>query len=410
MHEPTATRKDTMFCQFSSMNLAPEYLVENGRRAESIMKKRLVLLVCISILLLGVSAAYAADTIKFLVVGPMTGDSAAQGLQMKYGAQIAIDEINAKGGVNGKKMVFDVADDVGTPNQATLIAQKYSLDKNILFVLGHNNSSCSIAALPIWQKAGLPLISPSNTNPTITRLGYDNYFRVVVNDDIMTSKLAELCVKTMGMKKPAVIWENSDYGKGMRDVALKAFPAMGVKVVANDPFISGIDRDYSATITKYKGLGVDGVLFLGDYTGAGLFAKQSRNLAFNAKLAGSSSVAHPKLIEIGGKAATEGFFITTSFDPEDTRPKQAAFINNFLKVTKERPGEWGSHAYDIVYLVKAAYENGGTDRASLIKALHDLKGFEGVTGKLDFDKYGDVPDKAAFVVTVKDGKFAPYYQ
>lgn len=373
------------------------------------MKKIIALLGCVLMLLLGVSVCHAADTIKFLVVGPMTGDSAAQGLQMKNAAQIAVDEINAKGGVNGRKMIFEVADDVGTPNQATIIAQKYSLDKNILFVLGHNNSSCSIAALPIWQKAGLAVISPSNTSPTITRLGYENYFRVVANDDIMTKQLAALSIKTLDMKKPAVIWENSDYGKGMRDVALKTIPELGVKIVANDPFISGVDRDYSAIITKYKGLGVDGVLFLGDYTGGGLFAKQSRNLGFGAQLAGSSSCSHQKLIDIGGKA-TEDFYVTAPFDPFDTRPKQAAFIDNFLKATKERPGEWGAHAYDIVYMVKAAYEKGGTDRASLIKELHELKGFEGVTGKLEFDKFGDVPDKETVVIVVKDGKFVRYDQ
>lgn len=371
--------------------------------------KRLALLSFVMVFLMGASASYGAETIKFLVVGPMTGDSAAQGLQMRNAAKIAVDEINAAGGINGKKMAFAVADDVGTPNQATLIAQKYSLDKNILFVLGHNNSSCSIASLPIWEKAGIPVISPSNTSPTITQLGHKNYFRVIANDDIMAKQLAEISIKSLGMKRPAIIWENSDYGKGMRDVAMKAVPALGVKVVADDSFISGVDRDYSAIITKYKGLNVDGVIFLGDYTGGSLFAKQARNLGLNAQLSGSSSCSHQKLIEIGGKA-TENFYVMAPFDPFDTRPKQAAFIENFVKQTKERPGEWGSHAYDIVYLVKAAYETGGTDRAKLTKALHDLEGFEGVTGKLQFNEFGDVTDKDAVVIVVKDGKFERYVQ
>jgi len=372
------------------------------------MKKKLGLLsIFIIVFLMSASSCYAAETIKFLVVGPMTGDSAVQGLQMKSGAQIAVNEINSKGGIDGKKLVFDVADDVGTPNQAVMIAQKYSLDKDLLFVLGHNNSSCSIAALPIWEKVGLPVISPSNTAANITRLGHKNYFRIIANDDIMTKKLVELAVKVLGMKRPALIWENSDYGKGMRDIALKTIPELGVKVIANDSFISGVDRDYSAIITKYKGLNVDGVLILGDYTAGGLFAKQARNLGFNAKLVGSSSCSHVKLIEIGGKA-TENFYVTAPFDPFDKRPKQAAFIENFLKFTKERPGEWGAHAYDIVYLVKDAYKNGGKDRVSLIKALHDLKEFKGVTGDFRFDKYGDVPNKKITVIVVKNGKFVNY--
>lgn len=371
--------------------------------------KRLVLLLGFVLVFSIATSCLAADTIKFLVVGPMTGDSAAQGQQMRSGAKIAIEEINAAGGVNGKKMEFEVADDVGTPNQATLIAQKYSLDKNILFVLGHNNSSCSIASLPIWEKAGIPIISPSNTSPTITQLGHKNYFRVIANDDIMARQLSEVAVKSLGMKKPAIIWENSDYGKGMRDVAMDALPKLGVTVVAEDSFISGVDRDYSAIVTKYKGAGVDGVIFLGDYTGGGLFAKQAHNLGLKVKLAGSSSCSHPKLIELGGEGA-EGFYVMAPFDPFDTRPKQATFIENFVKETKERPGEWGSHAYDIVYLVKAAYEAGGTDRAKLIKALHDLKGFTGVTGSLQFNEFGDVTDKDAVVIYVKDGKFERFFQ
>lgn len=363
-----------------------------------------LLLVCI-----GATSGFAADTIKFLVVGPMTGDSAAQGQQMRAGAKIAIEEINAAGGVNGKKMAFEVADDVGTPNQATLIAQKYSLDKDLLFVLGHNNSSCSIASLPIWEKAGLPVISPSNTSPTITQLGHKNYFRVIANDDIMARQLVEVAINSLGMKKPAIIWENSDYGKGMRDVAMDALPKLGVNAVAEDSFISGVDRDYSAIVTKYKGLGIDGVIFLGDYTGGGLFAKQAHNLGLKVKLAGSSSCSHPKLMELGGEGA-EGFHVMAPFDPFDERPKQAKFIEAHLKETNERPGEWSTHAYDIVYLVKAAYEAGGTDRAKLIKAMHDLKGFEGITGNLEFNEFGDVENKDAIVIYVKDGKFERFSQ
>jgi branched-chain amino acid transport system substrate-binding protein len=374
-------------------------------KGENGFMKKTALLVCMFILLTAATAR-AAGTIKFLVVGPMTGDSAAQGLQMKAGSQLAVDEINAQGGVNGEKLEFEVADDAGTPNQATIIAQKYSLDKNLLFVLGHNNSSCSIAALPIWQKAGIPVISPSNTSPTITRLGYENYFRIVANDDIMSKNLCEFAVKKLEMKKPALIWENSDYGKGMRDVSMSALPELGVEVAADDSFISGVDRDYSAIITKYKGLGVDGVLFLGDYTGGGLFAKQAKNLGLNVKIAGSSSCSHQKLIEIGGDA-TEDFYVVAPFDPFDTRPKQAKFIDNFLDRTNERPGEWGADAYDIVYLVKAAYEKGGTDRTALIRSLHALEIFDGVSGSFRFDEYGDV-DKDALMLVVKNGKFQRY--
>ena len=154
----------------------------------------------------------------------------------------------------------------------------------------------------MWEKAGIPVISPSNTNPTLTRLGHKNYFRVVVNDDIMVSQVCKLAGKDLKVKKPALVWENSDYGKGMKDVALKTLPTLGVSLVGEESYVPGVDRDYSAIVTKFKGLGADGVLFLGDYTGAALLAKQAANLNYKAKIVGASSIAHPKLLEIGGKA------------------------------------------------------------------------------------------------------------
>ncbi len=377
-------------------------------KGEWIMKKSYVYSIVIIIaLFFCVSSSYASETVKFLVVGPMTGDSAAQGIQLRQGAELAVQEINAAGGLNGKKLVFEVADDTGNPNQATIVAQKFSLDKDILFICGPVNSSCAIASLPIWEKTNVPMISPCNTAANLTRLGHKNYFRIIVNDDIMSRQIVEVAIKTLGMKKPALVWENSDYGKGMRDIAVSEIPKLGVKVVAEDSYVPGTDRDYSAIITKYKGLGIDGVLILGDYTAGGLFAKQAYNLGFHPKLAGSASCAHPKLMEIGGQGA-ENFYVQAPFDPFDTRPKQAAFIERFQKLAKDRPGEWGAHAYDVVYVAKTAYEKGGKDRASFINALHKINNFEGVTGTFGFDQFGDVPAKTVTVLVVKDGKFVNY--
>ena len=156
------------------------------------MKKYFMLCLFILMLVLVFSvSSFSAEKILFAVVGPMTGDSAAQGIQMQNAAKLAVQEINGSGGVGGKEFEFIVGDDVANPNQAVLIAQKFSSNKDILFVLGHNNSSCSISALPTWEKAGIPVISPTNTNPTITRLGHKNYFRTIVNDDIIITQLTE---------------------------------------------------------------------------------------------------------------------------------------------------------------------------------------------------------------------------
>jgi branched-chain amino acid transport system substrate-binding protein len=349
----------------------------------------------------------AADKILFAICGPMTGDSAAIGIQEKNGAIIAVDEINAAGGISGKKLEFIVGDDMANPNQATILAQKLASNKDILFVLGHVNSGCSLSALPIYEKVGLPVISPTNTNPTITEMGYKNYFRIIASDDLIVKQQVLLGVKELGIKKPAIIWENTDYGKGMRDVALKNLKQMGIAMVGDESYVPGVDRDYSAQVTKFKGAGADGVFFMGEYTAAALFLKQAKTLGLNAQVVGGSGASNPKLLEIAGPAA-EGFYALTCFDPNDKRPVQAEFIQKYTTRFRDKPGEWSSHAYDVVYLVKKVYEMGGTTREKLIQYLHKVKAFPGITGVIEFDEKGDVPGKKVMVLVVKKGDFQTY--
>jgi len=370
--------------------------------------KKSVILIGIAVLVLGaVAAVSAGERILFAIAGPMTGDSAAQGIQMRNGATIAVDEINAAGGFKGKKLEYIVGDDIANPNQATVVAQKFASDKEILFILGHNNSGCSMSALPIYEKAGLPVISPTNTNPTITSLGHKNYMRVIVDDNAIVGQQVLLAVKELGFKKPVVIWENTDYGKGMRDVAYKTLKEMNIPIIGDESYVSGVDRDFSAQATKFKGVGADVVLFMGEYTAAALFIKQGKNLGLTAQMVGGSGITNPKFMEVAGPAA-EGAYALSTFDPNDERPMQATFIKKYTTRYKDAPGEWSAHSYDIVNLVKKAYEMGGTDRPSLIKKLHEVKAFPGVTGTIEFDAKGDVSGKNVMVLVVKSGKFNTY--
>jgi len=373
------------------------------------MKNKFVLSLCIFILAVMFSTScFAAEKILFALVGPMTGNEAAQGSQMEMGARLAVQEINESGGINGKEFEYIVGDDGADPNQAVIIAQKFSANKDILFVLGHNDSSCSIAALPTWEKASLAVVSPTNTNPTITRLGHKNYFRVIVNDAIMVDQLIKLAVVELGLKNLAIMWVNSDYGRGMLDVAVKTIPELGAKVLAEGSYIMEVDRDFSSYITRFKGAGVDGVIFLGAYTEYALFLKQSANLKFDAVVVGSSGCSSPRLIELAGEAA-EGSYVISGFDPNDKRPKSAIFIEHFAAINNEKPGEWGAYVYDIVYMAKKAIEMGGTTREKFIEVLHnpDFE-YDGVTGLTKFDEYGDVSEKAAKIIKVENGEFVTF--
>jgi len=372
------------------------------------MKNKFVLRLCILILVVMFSAScFAAEKILFAVVGAMSEEVGAAGIEMERATKLAIKEINEEGGVNGKEFTYIVGDDVGMPDQAVTIAQKFSLNKDILFVLGHHSSGCSIAALPTWEKAGIPVISPTNTSPKITKLGHKNYFRIIANDDIMVNQLLKLAVIELGFKNLAAIWVNSDYGKGMHDAAVKGTPELGAKLLGDESYLP-TEKDYSSQITKFKGAGVDCVLFLGGYTEFALFLMQSINLGFHAQIVGASGCSSSRMIEIAGEAA-EGCYVISGFDPNDKRPKQAKFIESFETLYKVKVGEWGAHAYDIVYMAKQAIEMGGTTREKLIEVLHrsDFE-YDGITGLIKFDEYGDVSEKKSLVLKVKDGAFTTF--
>ncbi len=354
------------------------------------------------------TTGFTSGTIKFAVVGPMTGDGAAMGIHEKNGAQIAVDEINANGGVNGKKLEFIVGDDDQNPNLATVLAQKVSSDKGVKFVLGHINSSCSIASLPIYEKFGLALISGSNTNVQLTRMGHSNYFRICTPDNLIVAEIARLGIKEFGIKRPAVVWENSDYGKGLRDDLVKTLNEEGLKLQAEATYLPGKDRDFSAYITKFKGKNVDCVYLMGTYTAAGLFLKQAKTFGLKATKIGSSGMASAKVIDIAGKAASEGFIVVTPYNPNDKRPAQSKFNQEYIRRYNEKPTEWSSHAYDIVYVAKQAIEKGDDSRKGIIQALHEVE-YTGVTGEIKFDQYGDVPNKKQMVLRVENGAFASYF-
>lgn len=214
-------------------------------------------------------------------------------------------------------------------------------------------------------------------------------------------------VKELNIKKPAIIWENTDYGKSLRDLAADSLEKVNIKLLSDDSYVPQVDRDYSSHVTKLKAKGVDGVFFMGEYTATALFLKQAKNMALDLKVVCSSGAANTQLINIAGESA-EGTYVITMFDPNDARPLPAAFIANYQKKYGEEPGDWGAHSYDIVKLVKAAMEKGAHDRKSLIEELHKLPEFQGVTGMIKFDQYGDVPGKKAAVLLVKDGKFNGY--
>jgi branched-chain amino acid transport system substrate-binding protein len=348
-----------------------------------------------------------SETIKFAIVGPMTGDTAAWGNQMEKGVEMALAEINGNGGINGQMLEFSVYDDQSNPNQAAIAAQKIAADDSLLFVVGHVNSGCTIAGAPIYQEVGLPVITPDSSNPDICNMGFETLIRIMANDYTFEEQQVALAVKELGKTNIAILYENTDFGQGACDVAIEELAKYDLEPLGVEAMVPNTDRDFSAQITKFKGLGVDCVLLIVDYTGSALFAQQNITLGLNAALVGLSGASHPKLIEIGGEAV-EDMYLLVGYDPNDPRPKQSAFTAKFRETYGEDSSEFCAQAYDAVNMAALALETGGTTRETFLEQMHNIKDFDGVTGTMTILPNGDVEGKKVAVTVVKDGAFASY--
>jgi branched-chain amino acid transport system substrate-binding protein len=347
------------------------------------------------------SSPSAATPFKFGIAGPLTGQYAQYGTPVKRGAQVAVDQLNADGGVNGGKVSFTVGDDQGDPQQAVLVAQKFIDDKSVLFVDGHVFSGATIAAGAKYQTAGMSMISPSATSPDISDIG-DFVWRVCITDAVQGEGLANYSVFDLNAKKIAIMYDNSDYGRGLADAYDTAVKAAKGSIVGKEQYAGG-DTDFKAQLTKIKSANPD-LLFLSGYFPEGSkIAQQARELGIKAQMLGSDGYASQEIINLGGQAV-DGMLISTFFDASKTDPAITSFVKAYKAKFQADPDWFGACSYDVVMLTaKAAEKAGSNDRAAINTALGELGAYEGVTGTIKFDKNGDVL-KPLNIVVVKGGK------
>jgi branched-chain amino acid transport system substrate-binding protein len=354
--------------------------------------------------------ALAQETIKFAAAGPMTGPSAETGARMRAGIELAVEEINAAGGIAGKTVIVDFYDDEGKPESAAAVAQRIAADSAVIGVIGHINSSASMAALPIYKRAGLTEISGNSSAHKLTHMGFDNIFRVIINDQGQTPVAAEHIVVNEGRKKIAIIYENSDYGKGSMEAAVERIKELGAEVVATETYQPGVDRDFAAQLTKIKAAGPDALLLAGQYGEGGPIFNQAYRLGLTSGgdvlIGGFDGLRQGAFIDLAGAEAVEGLLIFASFNSLSDAPLTAEFREKTERLFGHPPTEQEAHNYDVMYIYKAAIEAGAT-KETMSDYVRKIE-MEGVSGHLAFDDNGDVKGKSMVIFTVKDGKYVPY--
>ncbi|MEW6265169.1 MAG: ABC transporter substrate-binding protein [Thermodesulfobacteriota bacterium] len=343
-------------------------------------------------------SAAAGRSVKIGVAGPMTGSAAFDGKMIARGAALALEQFKSAGKLARYNVQMVVEDDKSDPKEAAAIANKFVGDNDLMAVVGNYNSSCTLAAAPILTKAGITQISPGSSSPRIT--GFSDYlFRTQLTDAANGMAVAEWAAES-GFKKAAIIYENSDYGKGLQEVYAAAFPKQGRQIVATETYLSGQTSDFTATLTKVKAAGAD-VLLLGSlYNEGALIGKQAKQLGLRLTAfgAGLNTEAFTQL----GKDAVEGWHVVGAIDFDSSDPKIQAFVQAFKKKYGDELDPYAAQSYDAAMLLLAALDKVGPDRAKIQQFVFKVKAFPGITGQIEFVK-GDVLTKPTRYL-VKNGK------
>ncbi|HEX6734646.1 MAG TPA: branched-chain amino acid ABC transporter substrate-binding protein [Azonexus sp.] len=341
--------------------------------------------------------------VKLGHVAPMTGPQAHLGKDNESGAKLAIEELNAQGlEIGGAKVKFELVseDDQADPKQGTIVAQKL-VDAKVNGVIGHLNSGTTIPASKLYFDAGLPQVSPSATNPKYTQQGFNTAFRVMANDIQQGKVLGEFAAKE-GIKNVAIIDDRTAYGQGLADEFRKAAEAAGIKVVANE-YTNDKATDFKAILTKIKSKKADLVFYGGMDAQGGPLVKQMKDLGIKAKFLGGDGVCTPEFMKLGGPAA-DGEYCSLPGMPLEQLAKGPEFKQKFTSKFGYEIQLYAPNVYDAVMVIADSMKRAGSVEPA--KYLPEIvkTNFEGVSGKIEFDQYGDLKGGAITVYQYQGGK------
>lgn len=350
-------------------------------------------------------AASAANGGDILVgeYGSLTGPQATFGQSTHNGIMMAADEVNAAGGINGRKIKILTEDDQSKQEEAVTAVTKLISQNGVVAVLGEVASSASIAAAPICQQNKVPMITPSSTNPEVTKKG-DYIFRMCFIDSYQGPIMAKFAANDLKSKRAAILTDiKNDYSTGLTVSIEETFKASGGQVVGKQSYSNG-DSDFRSQLTAIRTTNPDVIFIPGYYTDVGQIASQARDLGVKAPFVGGDGWESPKLLEIGGKAL-EGSFYANHYFYSDPSP----VVRNFVERYKQRygvvPDALAALGYDAMKVLADSMKRAGKlDGPSLRDAIAATKGFDGVTGVITLGPDRDPIGKKIIIEEVKNGQ------
>jgi branched-chain amino acid transport system substrate-binding protein len=370
-----------------------------------------ILLLGVAILGFGPEEAFSAEDINIAIVGPMTGENSEIGISGEKNVKLMADQMNARGGIQGRLMKVQVEDDRFDLKETAAIAARLVADKKIIAVVGPSSSVTSLAAVPIYKKGGLVTISHVATSDKVSGIS-PFYFRTITMDFPNAKMSANYIVNILGAKKVAAIYALQDGTITQARSVMKEVVKLGGKIVREETHMEG-DKDFTAQLTKIIAEKPDLIFTSNFYPDAATQIRQAKGLGYNGLIMGSDGAYSNELIKIAGKENVEGFMCWAPFFPGSANPVVQKYVQEFkAKYKGEVPDAYGSLAYDaagvIVTALQKTIKDGKVDRKSLRDYIAGIgtknPPYQGVTGVIKFDANGDVETPLKIVV-IRNGEF-----
>jgi branched-chain amino acid transport system substrate-binding protein len=344
-----------------------------------------------------------SNEIKIGQFASITGGNASFGVSSSQGVRMAFEEINAAGGILGKKINLVTEDDRSSPGEASTVVTKLINSENVAVVIGEVASSRTLAAAPIAQQNKIPLVSPASTNIKVTQVG-DYIFRVCFIDPFQGTVMAKFAANTLKAKKVAIIQDNkSDYSIGLTEYFTKKFTGLGGEIVEVQVFSAG-DKDFKAQLTSIKSKNPEVIFIPAYYAETSLIARQAKELGINVPLIGGDGWDSDALVKVAG-TALEGCYFSNHVSVNDTSKFVQDFVAKYKLLYKETPDAMSVLGYDAAKIVAEAIKNSKTAKPEDIRnELAKIQNFRGVSGTITIDADRNAT-KPAVVLQIRGDKF-----
>jgi len=379
--------------------------------------KRLAVFALVLGLVVCAIPALAADVaeLKIGLVGPMTGPGAQYGQSMKEAAQLAVDQINSAGGVNGKKVVLFMEDDESNPAKAVSSMQKLITSDQIAAAVGHYNSSCTLASMGVTQRSKVPHLCPISTAAAITAGGNPYIFRNCATNPMQVGQLADWVFNNLSkegqVNRAAVLYENTDYGTGIMEVFVEKVKGnLNWEIVANESYNPG-DTDMVAQLTSIKGKDPGVLLIGGNVTEGAQIVRQAKEIDFPVQFLALGGLSNDRFPELAGVENVEGIINVSYFEKDSPNPLAQKFVEAYQKAYNKDPDMFAAATYEAVDIIANVSKGLGDDswkslaklRQAITDGISDLDGLPGVQGPTTFDENGQA-DKLVYIIRWENGK------